>query len=149
MAVEEYPPGSEFPGTIGKTIDESSPAWPAPNRAREGAPTGSYLIQATGGINNNGAAVPWSALDCTLTAGSSSYEVGDIYFPADGVGDSERANWMLTHTFDAAGTVDLSCTTTSAWAGGNMFNPTITALSVQSATANVVVATAGVSDGQS
>ena len=38
MAVEEYPVGSAFPGTIGKTIDESSPAWPAPNRAPEGAP---------------------------------------------------------------------------------------------------------------
>ncbi|MCZ6567756.1 MAG: arylsulfatase, partial [Actinobacteria bacterium] len=38
MAVEEYPVGSAFPGTIGKTLDESSPAWPAPNRAPEGAP---------------------------------------------------------------------------------------------------------------
>ena len=35
---EEYPPGSPFPGVIGRTLDESSPAWPAPNRAREGAP---------------------------------------------------------------------------------------------------------------
>lgn len=38
MSVVEYQEGSEFPGKIGKTIDESSPAWPAPNRAPEGAP---------------------------------------------------------------------------------------------------------------
>ena len=38
MAVVEYPQGSAFPGTIGKTLDESSPAWPAPIRAPEGAP---------------------------------------------------------------------------------------------------------------
>ncbi|MFV1990607.1 MAG: sulfatase-like hydrolase/transferase, partial [Acidimicrobiales bacterium] len=34
----EYPQGSPFTGTVGKTIDESSPAWPAPNRAVEGSP---------------------------------------------------------------------------------------------------------------
>ena len=33
----EYEAGP-FPGTIGRTIDESSPAWPAPNRAPEGSP---------------------------------------------------------------------------------------------------------------
>jgi arylsulfatase len=34
----EYEEGTPFPGTIGRTIDESSPAWPAPNRAPEGSP---------------------------------------------------------------------------------------------------------------
>lgn len=34
----EYDPGSPFPGVIGRTVDESSPAWPAPVRAQEGAP---------------------------------------------------------------------------------------------------------------
>jgi arylsulfatase len=34
----EYPPGTAFPGTIGRTVDESTPAWPAPLRAKEGAP---------------------------------------------------------------------------------------------------------------
>lgn len=38
MAPREYEPGTPFPGVIGKTVDDSSPAWPAPNRAREGAP---------------------------------------------------------------------------------------------------------------
>ncbi len=38
MPVEEYPEGSPFPGVIGRTTDESSPAWPAPVRAPKGSP---------------------------------------------------------------------------------------------------------------
>ena len=38
MPIVEYPAGSPFPGVIGRTADESSPAWPAPTRAREGHP---------------------------------------------------------------------------------------------------------------
>ncbi len=34
----EYMPGAPFPGVIGRTLDESSPAWPAPSRARDGSP---------------------------------------------------------------------------------------------------------------
>jgi len=33
-----YPDGTSFPGTIGRTTDESTPAWPTPPRAREGSP---------------------------------------------------------------------------------------------------------------
>ncbi|MGI5860722.1 MAG: arylsulfatase [Myxococcales bacterium] len=33
-----YKHGQRFPGVIGRTLDESSPAWPEPTRAREGAP---------------------------------------------------------------------------------------------------------------
>ena len=29
MPIVEYPAGSPFPGVIGRTADESSPAWPA------------------------------------------------------------------------------------------------------------------------
>ena len=36
MAIDEYPPGAVFPGTIGRTVDESSPAWPQPVRAMSG-----------------------------------------------------------------------------------------------------------------
>lgn len=36
--LHEYPPGQPFPGRIGLTLDESSPAWPAPARAKRGAP---------------------------------------------------------------------------------------------------------------
>ena len=38
MPVVEYESGEAFPGVIGRTTAESSPAWPAPVRAVEGAP---------------------------------------------------------------------------------------------------------------
>jgi arylsulfatase len=38
MALSEYPPGTAFPGVIGRTTDESSPAWPRPLRAAAGSP---------------------------------------------------------------------------------------------------------------
>ncbi len=38
MALKEYESGSAFPGTIGRTADESAPAWPMPTRAAPGAP---------------------------------------------------------------------------------------------------------------
>jgi arylsulfatase A-like enzyme len=38
MALNEYEPGSAFPGTIGRTTDESTPAWPRPVRAAPGTP---------------------------------------------------------------------------------------------------------------
>jgi arylsulfatase len=40
----EYPPGAAFPGVIGRTFDASSPAWPEPRRAREGAPNVLFII---------------------------------------------------------------------------------------------------------
>ena len=40
----EYPQGSEFPGAIGRTVEESSPAWPAPIRARDGAPNVLFVV---------------------------------------------------------------------------------------------------------
>src|SRR5512143_716003 len=38
MPIIEYPAGAPFPGVIGRTADESSPAWPAAPRPRKGAP---------------------------------------------------------------------------------------------------------------
>jgi arylsulfatase len=40
----EYKPGSAFPGIIGRTVEESSPAWPAPHRARAGAPNVLFIV---------------------------------------------------------------------------------------------------------
>jgi arylsulfatase A-like enzyme len=40
----EYPQGSGFPGVIGRTVQESSPAWPAPARARDGAPNVLFVV---------------------------------------------------------------------------------------------------------
>ncbi|MEM9515538.1 MAG: arylsulfatase [Actinomycetota bacterium] len=36
--VREYDPSEPFPGVIGRTLDESTPAWPAPQRAPDGSP---------------------------------------------------------------------------------------------------------------
>ena len=44
MALKEYKPGTTFPGRMGRTIGESEPAWPAPVRAREGAPNVLFIV---------------------------------------------------------------------------------------------------------
>ncbi len=44
MALTEYQPGSAFPGVIGRTFDVSTPAWPKPLRANEGAPNVLFII---------------------------------------------------------------------------------------------------------
>ena len=44
MSVVEYQQGTQFPGKIGRTVSESSPAWPAPIRAKEGAPNVVFFI---------------------------------------------------------------------------------------------------------
>ena len=42
--VQEYRQGAEFPGVIGRTTEESSPAWPTPVRARDGAPNVLFVV---------------------------------------------------------------------------------------------------------
>ena len=44
MPVVEYPQGSRFPGRIGLTTADSSPAWPEPIRAPEGAPNVLFFV---------------------------------------------------------------------------------------------------------
>ena len=44
MAVVEYQQGTRFPGKIGRTVPESSPAWPQPIRAKDGAPNVLFFI---------------------------------------------------------------------------------------------------------
>jgi hypothetical protein len=44
MPLNEYKPGTAFPGVIGRTADVSTPAWPEPNRAKEGAPNVLYIV---------------------------------------------------------------------------------------------------------
>ena len=44
MPLTEYQPGQAFPGVIGRTFDVSKPAWPAPNRARQGAPNVLFIV---------------------------------------------------------------------------------------------------------
>lgn len=38
MSLTEYAAGAAFPGVIGRTTEESTPAWPAPSRAQRGSP---------------------------------------------------------------------------------------------------------------
>ncbi|MDC9824205.1 arylsulfatase [Devosia sp. ZB163] len=44
MALTEYKPGTTFPGRMGRTIDESQPAWPAPERAAAGSPNVMFIV---------------------------------------------------------------------------------------------------------
>ena len=44
MALREYEPGKAFPGVIGRTAGESSPAWPRPLRAAAGAPNVLWIV---------------------------------------------------------------------------------------------------------
>lgn len=44
MALTEYTPGTAFPGVIGRTPEESSPAWPAPRRPEAGAPNVMFIV---------------------------------------------------------------------------------------------------------
>jgi len=44
MSLKEYKPGTAFPGVIGRTADVSTPAWPQPNRAKEGTPNVLFIV---------------------------------------------------------------------------------------------------------
>ncbi len=44
MSLKEYRPGTRFPGVIGRTADQSSPAWPEPVRPREGSPNVLFIV---------------------------------------------------------------------------------------------------------
>ena len=44
MPLNEYPSGAAFPGVIGRTADESTPAWPAPVRAPKGTPNVLFIV---------------------------------------------------------------------------------------------------------
>ncbi len=44
MALKEYRPGTAFPGQLGRTIAESTAAWPMPDRAKPGSPNVLFII---------------------------------------------------------------------------------------------------------
>jgi len=46
MALTEHQPWTAFPGKIGRTVADSSPAWPKPNRAKPGAPNVLFWVIA-------------------------------------------------------------------------------------------------------
>jgi arylsulfatase A-like enzyme len=54
MPIVEYPAGTTFPGVIGRTVDESSPAWPAPIRPAKGDPNVVFIVLDDTGFGNLG-----------------------------------------------------------------------------------------------
>jgi len=50
----EYKSGAAFPGLIGRTFDKSQPAWPMPNRAKEGMPNVLFIVQDDTGFGQMG-----------------------------------------------------------------------------------------------
>ena len=54
MPVVEYPAGGVFPGVIGRTADESSPAWPAPVRSPKGTPNVVFIVLDDTGFGHLG-----------------------------------------------------------------------------------------------
>lgn len=54
MSLNEYAPGQAFSGVAGRTFDVSEAAWPAPNRAREGAPNVLFIVLDDTGFGHLG-----------------------------------------------------------------------------------------------
>ncbi|HEU6445855.1 MAG TPA: arylsulfatase [Gaiellaceae bacterium] len=54
MPIVEYKKGEPFPGVIGRTADESSPAWPAQLRARDAAPNVLFVVMDDTGFGQLG-----------------------------------------------------------------------------------------------
>jgi arylsulfatase A-like enzyme len=54
MALKEYKPGTAFTGVVGRTHDQSSPAWPEPLRADKGAPNVLFIVQDDTGFGQMG-----------------------------------------------------------------------------------------------
>ena len=50
----EYEEGSAFPGVVARTVDESSPAWPAPSRAKPGAQNVLFIVLDDTGFGHLG-----------------------------------------------------------------------------------------------
>lgn len=75
MPLKEYKPGTTFPGVIGRTFDQSEPAWAEPLRAKEGAPNVLFIVlddTGFGQLGCYGSPVQTPNLD-SLAAGGLRY----------------------------------------------------------------------------
>ncbi len=75
MGLTEYEPGTAFPGVIGRTADESSPAWPRPLRASPGSPNVLVIVlddTGFGQLGCYGSPIATPSLDA-LAAGGLLY----------------------------------------------------------------------------
>ena len=74
--IVEYEPGSEFPGAIGRTVEESSPAWPAPTQ-----PTGGPDLSVGKGVPGRGQLY----VDGTLAANREFPHTVPLLFELEGL----------------------------------------------------------------
>ena len=75
MPLKEYEPGTTFNGVIGRTYDQSEPAWPKPKRAKEGAPNVLFIVlddTGFGQLGPYGSPIETPNIDA-LAAGGLSY----------------------------------------------------------------------------
>jgi arylsulfatase A-like enzyme len=75
VGLTEYEPGTAFPGVIGRTTDESSPAWPRPLRASPDAPNVLVIVlddTGFGQLGCYGSPIATPSLDA-LAAGGLLY----------------------------------------------------------------------------
>jgi arylsulfatase len=54
MAIKEYAAGTAFPGVIGRTVEESEPAWPVQPRAKADAPNVLFVVLDDTGFGHLG-----------------------------------------------------------------------------------------------
>lgn len=54
MPLKEYKSGQAFSGVVGRTVEVSEPAWPAPNRAKEGAANVLFIVLDDTGFGHLG-----------------------------------------------------------------------------------------------
>jgi len=105
---------------------------------------GSYLVTATGTLNNNAATL--QPANCGIEAGGTSL-IGDGagYKLAPNLQAGERTDFTFNIVVDVVSTTtaSLSCTTSAGWSG-NVVQPQIVAMSVQSATAVTSSAASGI-----
>ena len=72
MGLTEYEQGTAFPGVIGRTTDESSPAWPRPLRAKPGTPNVLLIVlddTGYGQLGCYGSPIATPNLDALATGG--------------------------------------------------------------------------------
>lgn len=95
-------------------------------------PKGTYLVTASGGVNNNGVQVDYP-VTCSVVAGSSSVVLATNFgLGANGeVGETQWGAASTVATLPSAGTVRIECVRASNWASGNFLRPSISAVSVQ------------------
>jgi hypothetical protein len=95
-------------------------------------PKGTYLLTASGGVNNNGGEVDYP-ITCSIVAGATSVVLATNFaFGANGaVGETQWGSASTVATLPSAGTASIQCVRNGQWGDGNFVRPSISAVSVQ------------------